>query len=276
MTEPGGDPSYSPVPSYPTTEPTPPPGWHPGAPTWASPDGTAPPPAGHPYASPYASTPYAPPLPPGHGAGDPSTPSPRAAGADPRKPRTRLVTALVTGLVLLVGASVGMGVAVSRAREKFTDDKGRVTIRAPYTWDGDGNPDAVSGPLTPAEKVDGYEYEDLYVSSFLGDYYISVYLDEGVPTETIEAIQARSVAAECRIWTCESRGTATAVTVGGQPGMEQVLTVSDSGTGRVEVVLTVRTPSMVVRTLASRDWDRGDPPDPQPLIKVLHSMTFAR
>ena len=66
------------------------------------------------------------------------------------------------------------------------------------------------------------------------------------------------------------------MTIGGQPGVEQILTVSESGTGRVEVVLTVRTPTMVVRTLASRDWDRGDPPDPQRLLNVLHSMTFAR
>ena len=165
--------------------------------------------------------------------------------------------------------------AATRAREEFTDGKGRVTLRAPYSWDGKANADAVSGPLTPDEKADGYEYEDLWISSFLGDYYVSVYLDEGAPVDTIEAIQARSVAEECRIWTCESPGTVTAVSVGGQPGVEQILTVSDSGTGRVEVVMTVQTPTRVVRALASRDWSRGDPPDPERLIEVLHSMTFA-
>ena len=183
---------------------------------------------------------------------------------------------LVTGLVLLIGASVGIGAAVSRAREKFTDHQGRVTLRAPYSWDGGGNPKAVSAPPTPDEQADGFEYEDLYLSSFLGDYYISVYVDEGAPADTIEAIQGRSVAEECRIWTCESRGTPTSVTIGGHPGVEQILTVSGGGTGRVEVVMTVRTPTMVVRTLASRDWDRGEPPDPRRLVAVLHSTTFAR
>lgn len=289
MTEPDGDASYSPVPSHPTTEPTPPPpGAEPGPPTWASPGGTTPPPstpygpaaAAYPYPpSPYAPTPYAPQLPPGYRPGGPPPPSPgsAASGAGPQQRRTRVVIGLVTGVVLLVGACVGIGTAVSRAREEFTDDQGRVTIRAPYSWDGGGGEsDAVSGEPTPDEKADGYEYEDLYLSSFLGDYYVSVYVDDGPPTDTIDAVQARSVDEECRIWTCESRGTPTAVTIGGQPAVEQVVTVSANGTGRVEVVLTVRTPTMVVRTLASRDWDRGDPPDSKRLISVLHSMTFAR
>ena len=183
---------------------------------------------------------------------------------------------LVTGFVLLVGACVGVGTAVGRAREEFTDDKGRVTLRAPHSWDSGVNPDAVSGPLTPDEKAIGYEYEDLYLYSYLGGYYISIYIDEGTPDPSIEAIQAHSVAAECQIWSCESPGTATAVTVGGQPALEQIVTVSNGTTGRVEAVLTVRTPTMVVRALASRDWDRDEPPDPQRLVDVLHSMTFAR
>lgn len=278
MMETDGDASYSPIPSFPSyfpAEATTPPGWDAAVPTWASPSRAAPP-ALAPAGNAFAPAPYAPQLPPGYRPARPAAAVPGDPVGDARTTRTRLVVGLVTGFVLLVGACVGIGTAVSRVREEFTDEKGRVTLRAPYSWDGGGNPDAVSAPPTPAEKADGFEYEDLYLSSFLGGYYISIYVDEGAPASTIEAIQAQSVDGECRIWTCESRGTARAVTVDGHSALEQVLTVSNGTTGRVEVVLTVRTPTMVVRALASRDWDRGDPPDPQRLIDVLHSMTLAR
>lgn len=133
------------------------------------------------------------------------------------------------------------------------------------------DPDQV---LTPAEEEDPGEVPDLDAGSPFGGSDLSVYLDPAASGDLGEAHQL-AVADECEQWTCLERGTPQPVIIDGQRGLEQVVTHFDHDEGAsVTVLLTVQHEDLVVSAAATRYTMRDDPPSPDRLIAILHTLTF--
>lgn len=150
---------------------------------------------------------------------------------------------LIAVPLALIIAATGALVSTLRTDKQLSDTQGRVTITVPGTWSNDTSDDAGQRVEQGRKGEDSYTIPDFEAGGLSGS--VLVFIDDRAATTASKAHEA-TVAEECELAGCISRGQPARVEVNGRRGTEEILRHPEEDS---TVVLTLESAAFVVTLL---------------------------